>query len=80
MDVRVKRFWAWFKPGFWAITLSADIATNLEIQGLAAPVVVTVHAEDSRQIATDSTWVELVDRALKEYRVQVVGKAAALPN
>jgi hypothetical protein len=79
MDVRVKRFWAWFKPGFWAITLSADITTNLEVQGLSSPVVVTVHAEDSRQIATDSAWIELVDRALKEYRTQAVAKAASLP-
>jgi hypothetical protein len=79
MNVRVKRFWAWFKPGFWAITLSADILTNLEVEGLATPLAVTVHTEDSRQIATDGAWIELVDRALKEYRTQAVAKAAALP-
>jgi len=79
MDVRIKRFWTWIKPGFWALTLTADIETNLEVQGTAAPVVVKVHAEDSRQFGGDNNRIELVDRALKEYRAQVVAKAATLP-
>ena len=79
IDVRIKKFWSWFKPGFWALTLSADIATDLEVQTLGAPLIVSVHAEDSRQIATDSAWVEVIDKALKEFRTQALAKAASLP-
>lgn len=79
MDVRIKRFWTWIRPGFLALTLTADIATDLEIQGASAPVVVTVHTEDSRQFGSDDARIELVTRTLKEYRAQVIAKTANLP-
>jgi uncharacterized lipoprotein YajG len=79
MDVRIKQFWAWFRPGFWAITLSTNIMTSLEVQGMSAPTDVSVHAENSGMAATESAWIEIVNKALKEYRGQVVAKAASLP-
>ncbi|BCK86296.1 hypothetical protein MIZ01_0050 [Sideroxyarcus emersonii] len=80
IDVRIKQFWAWLQPGFWAITLHTDIATNLEISGKATPATVEVHAQDSRQVVTDSAWIEIVDQALKDYRQQAAAKSAVLPQ
>lgn len=79
IDVHIKQFWAWVQPGFWAMTLNTNIATNLEISGTTSPTVVSVHAQDSRQIVPDSAWIEIVDKALKDYREQVVAKSANLP-
>ncbi|MCE9639793.1 MAG: flagellar biosynthesis protein [Betaproteobacteria bacterium] len=79
MDVRIKQFWSWFQPGFWAITLNADITTNLEISGLAAPLVVNVHAQDSRMAAGESAWTEIVNKAVQAYQTEVAAKAAGLP-
>ena len=79
IDVRIKQFWAWVQPGFWAMTLNRNITTNLEISGGASPTVVSVHEQDSRQMVTDSAWIEIVDRALKNYREQVIAKSANLP-
>ncbi len=79
IDVHIKQFWAWAQPGFWAFTLNTNITTNLEISGVTSPTVVSVHATDSRQIVTDSAWIEIVDKALKDYRDQVVTKSADLP-
>jgi hypothetical protein len=79
IDVRIQQFWSWLQPGFWAITLNSNITTNLEISGLASPIIVNVHTEDSRQIVTDSAWIEIVDKALKDYREQVIAKSASLP-
>jgi hypothetical protein len=77
IDVHVKQFWAWFTPGFWAITLAANISTDLDVAGTPSPTAITVHIEDSRQIATESAWIETVDKALTDFRKQATEKAAA---
>jgi hypothetical protein len=79
VDVHIKQFWAWVQPGFWAMTLSSHITTDLEISGTAAPAVVSVSEKESRQLVTDSAWIEIVDKALKDYREQASAKAAGLP-
>jgi hypothetical protein len=75
IDVHIKQFWAWFQPGFWAITLNTNIVTELELSGAASPTTINVHAEESRQVATEGAWMEIVSKALDEYRAQVVAKA-----
>ena len=79
MDVTVKEFWAWMNPGFWALTLSTRITTDLAIQGAAAPTSINVLAQDSRQAAFESAWIEVLDRALLQYRAEIKAKAATLP-
>lgn len=71
IDVHINKFWAWFQPGFWSITLHTNIATTLDISNSKTPISIAVHAEDSRQIATDSAWIEIADKALQAYRDKV---------
>jgi hypothetical protein len=80
VDVPVRRFWSWFQPGFWAITLNADIETTLDLSGggLAEPVV--VHVDESRMGATDDAWKEIIDKALTAYRAAVGARLQALPR
>ncbi len=78
LDVHIKQFWAWFKPGFFAITLNTNIATDLVISDGANPITVSVHAEDTRQVASEGAWIEIVTKALADYRSEVVTKSAAL--
>jgi hypothetical protein len=77
IDVHVKQFWAWFTPGFWAITLAANISTDLDVAGTASPTAITVHVEDSRQLATESAWIEIVDKGLTDFRRRATEKAGA---
>lgn len=79
VDVHIRQFWAWFQPGFWAITLNANIETNLEVSGAGAPTTINVHAEDSRQMATDGAWLEILEKALLAYRTQVASKLSKSP-
>ena len=79
MDVRIKQFWAWFQPGFWAIMLNTKIATNLEVSGFTAPMILSVHAQESRQFGGDAAWIEIVNKALQAYQTEVVAKAVHLP-
>jgi uncharacterized lipoprotein YajG len=71
IDVDVKEFWAWFQPGFWAITLHADIVADIKLAGQATPKTISVHAEDKRQMATDGAWMEIVQQGLNDLRSQV---------
>lgn len=79
MDVHIKQFWAWFQPGFWSITLNTNIVTDLDLSGATSPTTISVHTEDSRQAATDSAWMEVVRKALDDYRAQVMTKATTFP-
>ena len=74
IDVQVKKFWAWVQPGFWAITVHTEIATDLSLSSTSTPTSVLVHVEDGRQFVTDSAWLETVEKALLSYRREVVQK------
>lgn len=74
MDVHIKKFWAWFQPGMWVITLNSDVATDLSISGAAMPTTVSVHVEDAHGAATESSWIEIVEKALDTYRKEVTTK------
>ncbi len=76
IDVRIRKFWAWATPGAFTMTVEARIETDLSAPG-AAPVAVNVRASDARMVITDGAWIELVDKALQDYRAQVALKAGA---
>jgi len=80
IDIHIKKFWAWFQPGFWAITLNTNISTVFDLSGAAAPTTIDVHAKESRMAATDSAWMEIIQKALTEYRSQVTAKARDFPE
>lgn len=78
LDVQIKKFWSWFQPGFWAITLHSDIATVLQVEGGGASFEIQAHAEDKRQVATEHAWMEITQQGLDQFRAEaakgVVGK------
>lgn len=71
LDVRIKKFWSWLQPGFWAITLHSEIATELQVEGGGAPLEIQAHAEDKRQMATDGAWMAITEQGLDHYRAAV---------
>lgn len=78
VDVRITRFWAWMTPGFWALTFEARIETDLEIQGKDSVVSIKSYANDSRQLGTDSAWIDIVSKGLQEYQAQAAARLSAL--
>lgn len=70
MDVRIRKFWSWIQPGFWAITLHTAIATDLQVSGSRAPAVVEVKSSEGLQVASDGNWIEAVGKALAAYRAE----------
>ncbi len=68
VDVVVKKYWAYFRPGFWQIALDADIETEVTVAGVASPLVISAHVEDRRQAATERAWLQVLQEALAAYR------------
>ncbi|MDP3540247.1 MAG: hypothetical protein Q8S26_16250 [Azonexus sp.] len=74
VDVRIRKFWAWMTPGFWALTFESRIETDLNIEGKVAPIAIQAYATESRQLGTDSAWMEIIGKALQDFQT----KAGAL--
>lgn len=68
VNAEITKFWAYMTPGFWAITLSSDIATDLElVAGEAQLEVVEVHSEGKYQIASEGNWMEIIRLSVSKY-------------
>lgn len=79
IDVRIDQFWSWLTPGFFAVTVSTIIATDLTPRGRGAAVTVKVTNSESSLAVTDATWVEAIDKALARWRAEIVARKSELP-
>jgi len=65
-------------PGFWAITLSCDISTSLQIrpEKTNAPEteMITVKSEGRYQTGAEGNWMEVLRKAVDKYVEQVKTK------
>lgn len=73
IDVTIKKFWAWMRPGFWALEFNSQIETVLTPSAGAAPssTTIAVAAQSSGQVGTDDAWINIVQKALADYRAKV---------
>lgn len=69
VNADVNKFWSWMNPGFWAITLSTEIATGLVIDSATGTqkVAISVKASDHFQTGVESNWAEVMNKAIKSY-------------
>jgi len=79
VDVDIQQFWSWLTPGFFAVTVSTIVATDMRIGGRATPVAVRVTNQESALAVTDGAWTEAVDKAMAKWRADVVARKVELP-
>lgn len=64
----IDRFWAWFTPGFWAITL--EFRADVRIQSKTGPFQnggsVQGLARENGMAATSHTWKSVVDKGVED--------------
>ncbi len=68
-DIQILKFWSWMNPGAFAITLSCEIETNVNVQkeGNLENHSLHVKAADSFQMGTESNYIEIMQKALQQY-------------
>lgn len=71
-DVKILKFWSWMNMGFWALTISCEIETNVDFKKEGSPETYSLHvkAADSFQTGMESNYIEVMQKALKEYSGQ----------
>jgi hypothetical protein len=69
VDSNIDRFWAWMNPGFWALTLNAEIATDMTVKSSeeSERIKVAVKASNHFQTATEGNWIHVINEALRLY-------------
>jgi len=80
VDADIDQFWTWMNPGFWAITLSAEISTNLSIKEGAKKqqLVVQSKSSGSFQVGTESNYLKVITDALDLYVEELKRKLKSL--
>lgn len=69
VDAQINKLWSWMNPGFFALTLSTEIHTEIAIKnnGELDKKIIAVKASDTFQTGSESNWVEVMQSALKAY-------------
>lgn len=69
VDASIDRFWSWFTPGFWVISLEAEIQTSLAVQkgGRTEQVPVKGYGMIKGQAATTGSWQKVYRVAMDDY-------------
>ena len=80
VNADINQFWTWMNPGFWAITLSAEISTNLRIKQGAheQELVVQSKSADSFQTGSESNYLQVITEALSLYIEELKRKLNSL--
>ena len=68
LTAKIHKFWSYMTPGVWAITLSSDISTTLEMTLVGnEKKSIDVHSEGKYQIATEGNYMKIIDLAIQQY-------------
>jgi hypothetical protein len=69
IDARINKLWSWMNLGFWAITLSTEISTDISIKNkyTANEKTVSIKVSDNFQISTGDNWIEVMQSGLQAY-------------
>lgn len=77
VDARVKKFWTWRRLNFTAVTVLAEIDTELVIAGAkSGPARIAVHIEEDKLAAGPGSTIEGLQNALIAYQAEAVTKLA----
>ena len=69
VDIVIKEFWAWFRPGFAQIAFEAQIETLITIKSSGKEQTLTVsgHGREEGQVASDEHWQRAYRLAFEDY-------------
>jgi hypothetical protein len=66
VNAQVIDFWAWFQPGFWAVTTNqkSELKLSGDVGALHGTETVKTRVKESKQVVTASDWQEIVQEGL----------------
>ena len=69
LNVGIKEFWAWFSPGFWAVSMEAKLLIQIDAEGPGGrqSFAVPGYGINKAGAATEANWILAYDRAFEDY-------------
>ena len=69
VDVDIRELWAWFTPGFWAVSMEAKLKMEIRATGPGGADTVTVagYGINKGQSGREDNWRLAYDRAFENY-------------
>lgn len=64
VKVVIEKFWSWFNPGFWAVTVSNQASVELMDEASSKSIRVETKVSDKMQAVTDSDWAAIISAGL----------------
>lgn len=77
VDVHIKQFWEFYTPGFWAVSVTANVEAQVDRAGATAPVMIKVQRVDRGQMITNHGVRTNMDAAMVSFRRQLQEKASS---
>ncbi len=73
VDAKINKFWSWMNPGFWTISLSTEINTDIQLKNSTKGRTETISVEFSRHFQTgiEGNWIKVMQGALNEFIAKV---------
>ena len=69
IDIVVDEFWAWMRPGFWALTFETQVTTSLTLKSSygSDKMVIKGYGRNHGQVVKDGNWLEAFEPAFEQY-------------
>ena len=73
VDTEIQKFWAWMTPGFWTLSMEAQVETVLTVQEGDASRTVEVRAYgiNRGQTGREGNWAEAYNRVFEDYKTKL---------
>lgn len=69
ISVDIEKFWAWFSPGFWAISFESNLQCKIDFEQPSGNVTLDVagYGINKGQVASDANWELAYQRAFLDF-------------
>jgi len=78
LEVDIEKFWSWFNPGFWAISLNCEIEIKVSgpVQGFESGQMFNARVRREFQTGQESNWQKTIRAALDALNEDISQKIA----
>lgn len=69
MSIDINKFWAWFSPGFWAVSFESNLDCAIEFSKSGSPITFDVagYGINKGQVASNANWELAFKRAFEDF-------------
>lgn len=69
IDISINKFWSWFLPGFWTLSLKSEIATinTITVPKKDKPITIAASSRNFCQIANAANWEKTLRLVVEDF-------------